>query len=85
MTVTKFVDLVTRIPDQLSLHFYDFSAICSAFLKFTDIHWNSCKRTLERKKEITTGPFADLLRCYSSPGGVMLERAYWGCNGEVRG
>ena len=30
-TVTKFVDLVTRIPDPLSLHFYDFSVICLAF------------------------------------------------------
>ena len=31
LTVTKLVDLVTRIPDQLSLYFYDFSVICFAF------------------------------------------------------
>ena len=31
VTVTKLVDLVTRIPDQLSLHFYDFSVICFSF------------------------------------------------------
>ena len=85
MTITNFVDLVTRIPDQLSLHFYDFFVIFFAFLKFTAIHWNSCKHTLERKKEITTGPFAGLLRRCSSPGGVLLGRAYRGCNGEARG
>ena len=33
--VTKLVDFVIRIPDQLSLHFYDFSVIYYAFLKFT--------------------------------------------------
>jgi len=85
VNVTKFVDLVTRIPDQLSLHFYDFSVICFAFYKFTAIHWDSCKHTLDRKKEITTGPFAGLLRRCSSPGGVLLGRAYRGCNGEARG
>ena len=37
------------------------------------------------KKEITTGPFAGLLRRCSSPGGVLLGRAYRGCNGEARG
>ena len=85
MTVTKFVDLVTRIPDPLSLHFYDFSAICFAFLKFTDIHWNSCKHTLERKKT----NYNRALRRPSPPlqlaGGVLLGRAYRGCNGEARG
>ena len=85
MTVTKFVDLVTRIPDPLSLHFYNFSVICSTFYNFTGIHWNTCKNTLERKKEITTGPFAGILRRRSSPGGVLLGRAYRGCNGEARG
>ena len=40
---------------------------------------------LNEKKEITTGPFAGLLRRYSSPGGVLLGRAYRGCNGEARG
>ena len=84
MTVTKFVDLVTRILDPLSLHFYDFSVICSAFYKFTGIHWNTCRNTLERKKEFTTGSFAGLLRRRSSPGGVLLGRAYRGCNGEAR-
>ena len=33
--VIKLVDFVIRIPDQLSLHFYNFSVICYAFLKFT--------------------------------------------------
>ena len=33
--VTKLVDFVVRIPDQLSLHFYDFFLICYAFSKFT--------------------------------------------------
>jgi len=39
---------------------------------------------LNKKKEITTGSFAGLLRRYSSPGGVLLGRAYRGCNGEAR-
>ena len=34
MTVTKFVDLVTRIPDPLSLYFYDFSTILYGIYKF---------------------------------------------------
>ena len=84
MTITKFVYLVTRIPNPSSLHFYDFSMICSAFEKFTGIHWKSCKHTLKQKK-ITTGNFAGLLRRRSSPGGVLLGRAYRGCNGEARG
>ena len=37
------------------------------------------------KKKITTRPFAGLLRRCSSPGGVLLGRAYRGCNGEARG
>ena len=40
---------------------------------------------MNEKKEITTGPFAGLLRRCSSPGGVLLGRAYRGCNGEARG
>ena len=40
---------------------------------------------MNKKKEITTGPFAGLLRRCSSPGGVLLGRAYRGCNGEARG
>ena len=31
LVVTKLVDLVTRIPDKLSLYFYDFAVICYAF------------------------------------------------------
>ena len=85
MVVTKLVDLITRIPDQFILHFYDFFVIFFAFLKFIAIHWNFCRHTLKRKKEITTGPFAGLLRRCSSPGGVLLGRAYRGCNGEARG
>ena len=56
MTVTKFVDLVTRILDPLSLHFYDFSVICSAFYKFTGIHRKSCKHTPKQKKKLQPGP-----------------------------
>ena len=40
---------------------------------------------MNKKKEITTGPFAGLLRRCSSPGGVLLGRAYRGCHGEARG
>jgi len=40
---------------------------------------------LNKKKEITIGPFTGLLRRCSSPGGVLLGRAYRGCNGEAHG
>ena len=33
--VTKLVDLSVMVPEHLSLHFYGFSVICYAFLKFT--------------------------------------------------
>ena len=51
--VTKLVDYVIRIPDQLSLYFYDFFVICYTFLKFT--------ANLKQKRKITTGSFAGLL------------------------
>ena len=35
MTVTKVVVLALRIPEQLILHFYDFSTNCYVFSKFT--------------------------------------------------
>ena len=82
--VTKLVDFIIWIPDQLSLHIYDFSVICYAFLKFTAKLCKTCSQTLKRKRKITTGPFAGLLRRRSSPGGVLLGRAYRGCNGEAR-
>ena len=34
MHVTKFVGIVTRIPKQLSLHFFDFSTNLYQFYKF---------------------------------------------------
>ena len=34
--VTKVVGFVTRIPEQLSLQFYDFSMKCYGFYKFAD-------------------------------------------------
>ena len=40
---------------------------------------------MNEKKEFTTGSFAGLLRRRSSSGGVLLGRAYWGCNGEACG
>ena len=56
MTITKFVDLVTRIPDPLSLHFYDFFEICSAFLNsliYTGIVANT---PLNEKNKLQPGP-----------------------------
>ena len=54
LVFTKFVDFVTRTPDQLSLHFYDFSVICYAFLKFTAKLRETCIQTLKWKRKITT-------------------------------
>ena len=34
--VTKLVDFIARIPEDLDLYFFDFSAIFYTFLKFTD-------------------------------------------------
>ena len=75
MTVTKLVDLITRIPDPLSLHFYDFSMIFLHFRISLVYTGNLANTPLNKKKEITTGPFAGLLRRHSSPGGV-LELGY---------
>ena len=56
MTVTKFVDLVTRILDQLSLHFSDFLLFVSHFrssLVYTGI---LAKTPLNEKKNLQPGP-----------------------------
>jgi len=62
VTVTKFVDLITRIPNPLSLHFYDFSMIFLHFRISLVYTGNLANTPLNKKKEITTGPFAGLLR-----------------------
>ena len=46
MHVTKVVDLVTRIPEQLSVHFSDFPTILYRFYKFA---------VFENKKKNKTG------------------------------
>ena len=56
MVVTKLVDFVTRTPDQLSLHFYDFSVIRYKFLKFTAKLWKTCNQTLNQKEKLQPGP-----------------------------
>ena len=53
--VTKLVDFIIWIPDQLSLHIYDFSVICYAFLKFTANLCKTCSQALKRKK-LQPGP-----------------------------
>ena len=35
LRVTQLVDLSVMVPEHLSLHFYNFSVIFYAFLKFT--------------------------------------------------
>ena len=40
--VKKLVDFIVRVPEHLSLHFYDFFVICYAFLKFTAELRESC-------------------------------------------
>jgi len=84
LVVTKLVDFVTRTPDQLSLHFYDFSVIRYKFLKFTAKLWKTCNQTLNQKKK----NYNRVLHRPSLPlhlaGGVLLGRAYRGCNGEAR-
>ena len=65
--VTKFVDFIVRVPDHLSLHFYDFFVICYAFLKFTAKLRETCTQPLKRKRKITTGSFAVLLHSRTLP------------------
>ena len=60
--VTKLVDLSVMVPEHLSLHFCEFFVICYAFLKFTAKLRKTCIQTLERKRKITIGSFAGLLR-----------------------
>ena len=60
--VTTLVDLNVMVPAHLSLHVYDFFVIYYAFLKFTAKLKKTCIQTLERKRKITTGSFAGLLR-----------------------
>ena len=51
MTVRKVVDLVTRIPTNFSLHFFDFSKILYGFYKFIRNKTNSFdKRTVAARQ-----------------------------------
>ena len=65
LLVTKH--FVVRVPEHLSLHFYDFSMICYAFLKFTAKLRETCIQTLKQKRKITTGSLADLLHSRTLP------------------
>ena len=63
--VTKLVDFVVRVPDHLSLHFYDFFVILYAFLNFTAKLRETCTQTLKQKRKITTGSFVGLLHSHT--------------------
>ena len=65
--VTKLVDLNVMVPEHLSLHFYNFSMIFYAFLKFTAELRETCIQALKRKRKITTGSFIGLLRSHILP------------------
>ena len=60
--VTKLVDFSVMVPENLSLHLYDFYVIFYAFLKFTAKLRETRIQTLERKIKITIGSFTGLLR-----------------------
>ena len=78
MTVTKLVDLVIKIADQLSLHFYDF--FCD-LLCILEVHYltleNLQTHPQTKKRNYNVAPL-------HLAGGVPLSRAYRGCNVEVR-
>ena len=65
--VTKLVVFIARNPEHLSSHFYDFSLICYAFLKFTTVLRKTCIWPLKQKRKITTGSFAGLLHSRTLP------------------
>ena len=65
--LTKLVDFIVMVPEHLSLHFYDLSVICYAFLKFTTKLRETCTQPLKRKRKITTGSFAGLLHSRNLP------------------
>ena len=54
MHVTKVVDLFAKIPEQLSLYFYDFSMIYNRIYKFA-VFENKRKR----KRNFAVGPLED--------------------------
>ena len=54
--VTKLVDFVIRIPDQLTLHFYDFFVTCYAFLKVIANLFKLAARPLNEKEKLQLGP-----------------------------
>jgi hypothetical protein len=65
--VTKLVDFIVLVPEHFSLHFYDFSVICYAFLTFTAKLRETCTQPHKRKRKITTGSFAGLLHSRTLP------------------
>ena len=66
------------------MYFYDFSVICYVFLNSPAKPRKTYIQTLERKKK----NYNQVLRRPSPPlhlaGGVLLGRAYRGCNGQAR-
>ena len=84
MTVTKLVDLITKILDQLSLHFYDF--FCDLLCIF-EVHYQTLEN-MQTHPQMKIRNYNRVLRRPSPPlhlaGGVLLVRAYRGCNVEVR-
>ena len=64
MHVAKVVDLFAKIPEQLSLHFSDFSTILNRFYKITDLNQKhelkSCKR---RPENLHKSPWKGFRAC----------------------
>jgi hypothetical protein len=86
VNVTKFVDFVTRNPDQLSLHFFQF--FCDLF-HILEVHWYTLENLQKHPWTKKKRNYNRVLRRPSPPwhlaSGVLRCRAYRGCHGEARG
>ena len=64
----KLVDLVARIPKQLSFHFYDFSTILFRIYKFTSLNLGFSFQLLH------LGPWTLNRNCRMAPGRMGMEQ-----------
>jgi hypothetical protein len=82
--VTKLVDFIVMVPEHLSLHFYDLSVICYAFLKFTTKLRETCTQPHKRKKKNYNWVLRRPSPQPQLASGVLLGRAYRCCDWEAR-
>ena len=81
MGVTKLVDFVIRIPDQLTLHFYDFFVTCYAFLKVIANLFKLAAKPLNKKEKLQPGP-SPAFSAVASCRWCSARQGLWGLQRE---